>query len=110
MGKFHRKDNTQHMMSKRKFSRRTLLKGAAAGGSALLLQHVGLGAPNGSGPSTTTPSYVLPSIPQGVKLTPILTTGDAAGNGYRMVGIPDGLGALGNGQTFTLLMNHEITA
>ena len=29
--------------------------------------------------------------------------------GYRMVGIPDGLGAYDNGNgTFTLLMNHEI--
>jgi len=27
-----------------------------------------------------------------------------------MVGIPDGLGAMGNGQTFSLFMNHELTA
>jgi hypothetical protein len=30
-------------------------------------------------------------------------------DGYRMVGIPDGLGAFDNGdRTFTLLMNHEL--
>jgi hypothetical protein len=40
----------------------------------------------------------------------ILTVGDAVG-GYRLVGIPDGLGAFDNGDgTFTLLVNHEITA
>ncbi len=44
------------------------------------------------------------------KLHLFLTVGDAAENGYRMVGIPDGLGALGNGQTFSLFMNHELTA
>ena len=109
-GKFQRKGRQTKMISKKQFSRRTLLKGAAAGGSALLLSKVGFGAPNGSGPNTTTPSYVLPSVPEGVTLTPILTVGDAADNGYRMVGIPDGLGAFGDGQTFTLLMNHELTA
>jgi hypothetical protein len=39
----------------------------------------------------------------------VLTTGDSVG-GYRMVGIPDGLGAYDNGDgTFTVLMNHEIS-
>jgi hypothetical protein len=38
----------------------------------------------------------------------LLTVGDSIG-GYRMVGIPDGLGAFDNGDgTFTLLMNHEL--
>lgn len=62
------------------------------------------------GPSTTTAPYVLPVIPQ-ASTTSILTVGDTAG-GYRMVGIPDGLGALtepGN-TNFTLLMTHEIAA
>jgi len=60
------------------------------------------------GPSTTTEAYLIPSVP-GVKIVPILTVGDSIG-GYRMVGIPDGLGAFQSapGQ-FTLLMNHEIT-
>jgi hypothetical protein len=40
----------------------------------------------------------------------ILTMGDAVG-GYRLVGVPDGLGAFDNGDgTFTLLVNHEIAA
>jgi hypothetical protein len=44
----------------------------------------------------------------------IFTTGDSAnskpdGTPYRMVGLPDGLGAFDNGDgTFTLLSNHEI--
>lgn len=57
---------------------------------------------------STAPSYLVPRAP-GVDLTPIITVGEAAGNGYRMVGLPDGLGAYDNGNgTFTVLMNHEI--
>lgn len=44
----------------------------------------------------------------GVDITSILTVGDSVG-GYRMVGIPDGLGAYDNNDgTFTVLMNHEL--
>lgn len=61
------------------------------------------------GPSTSTTPYVLPTVP-GVSTTSILTVGDTIG-GYRMVGIPDGLGAFSNDDgTFTLLMNHELGA
>jgi len=61
------------------------------------------------GPSTTKEPYLLPSIP-GVATFAILTAGDAVGR-YRMVGIPDGLGAFrSSADQFTLLMNHEITA
>lgn len=57
--------------------------------------------------SSQTP-YLTPSIP-GVSFTSVLTVGDAADNGYKMVGIPDGLGALDNNDgTFTVLMNHEL--
>lgn len=64
------------------------------------------------GPSTGISSsqspYILPVAP-GVKLTSVLTVNDSIG-GYPMVGIPDGLGAFDNGDnTFTLLMNHELT-
>jgi hypothetical protein len=46
----------------------------------------------------------------GVKFTSLLNVGDSVG-GYRMVGIPDGLGAYDNGDgTFTVLVNHEIPA
>ena len=60
-----------------------------------------------TGQSTTQSSYVLPTLPI-VKTQSLLSVGDAIG-GYRMVGIPDGLGAFDNGDnTFTLLMNHEL--
>jgi hypothetical protein len=60
-----------------------------------------------TGPSSSQSPYVVRSQP-GVVTKSILTTGDAV-NGYRLVGIPDGLGAFDNGDgTFTLLANHEI--
>src|SRR5262249_30067422 len=92
------------MKLNRKLSRRNLLKGAAVGGSALLFNKTGFA----DGPSTRTRSYVLPTV-RGVHIEPILTTGDMADNGYRMVGIPDGLGALDQGMTFQVFMNHELT-
>ncbi len=62
-----------------------------------------------NGPTTTVKPYVLP-VADGVSITSLLTVGDKpTGNGYRMVGIPDGLGAydMGNGE-LGLLMNHEL--
>ena len=60
-----------------------------------------------TGPSSSDPPYQVPHLP-GVKLTSVLTVGDSVG-GYRMVGIPDGLGAYKSGKgTFTVLMNHEL--
>ena len=68
-----------------------------------------LSALAGTGPSTTVEPYVQPMIP-GATITSILTTGEFVG-GYKMGGIPDGLGAFSNGKgTFTVLMNHEIYA
>lgn len=67
------------------------------------------------GPSTTTAPYLL-AVEPNVRFTSIATVGnvlDTKDNGtpYRMVGIPDGLGAFDNGNgTFTLLMNHELGA
>jgi hypothetical protein len=59
------------------------------------------------GPSTRTPPYVLPVAP-GVRTSSMLTVGDAVDR-YRMVGIPDGLGAYRvDGNSFKLLMNHEL--
>ncbi len=53
--------------------------------------------------------YLLPTA-TGVITKDLLTTGDSVG-GYRMGGIPDGLGQFDNGDgTFTLLMNHELTS
>ena len=62
-----------------------------------------------TGPSTATTPYVIPAVVgSGVAIKSLLTVGDAIG-GYKMAGIPDGLGAFDNGNgTFTLLMNHEI--
>src|SRR5581483_9612567 len=94
-------------------SRRALLKGALASAPflispTLLLPRKAAAAPN-IGPSTGTEPYLVATVP-GVKFVSILTVGDSIG-GYRMVGIPDGLGAFQSSRTqFTLLMNHEITA
>src|SRR5262245_50421208 len=56
---------------------------------------------------TSTASYLTPTAP-GVEFTPLVTVGDSV-NGYRMVGIPDGMGAFDNRDgTFTILMNHEL--
>lgn len=79
--------------------------------SALALVSVaGMAQAQFTGPSTTTSPYVRPALASGVSTTSILTVGDSIG-GYRMVGIPDGMGAFSNNDgTFTLLMNHELGA
>ena len=60
------------------------------------------------GPSSSHTPYVTPTA-GGWGVTSIISVGDAADNRYRMVGIPDGLGAYDNGNsTFTVLMNHEL--
>src|SRR5262245_44804376 len=57
----------------------------------------------------TASPYLVPTNPA-VTTRAILTVGDSIG-GYRMVGIPDGLGAFDNGNgTFTVLMNHELVS
>lgn len=66
------------------------------------------------GPSTQVTPY-LTGVAPGVQFTSVLTVGDSVrkkhkGDAtYRMVGIPDGLGAYDNGDgTITVLMNHEL--
>jgi hypothetical protein len=88
--------------------KKTVMVGVVA--SALLL---GTGAvhaaPSEQGPSSSQSPYLVRAVP-GIVTTSVLTTGDSVG-GYRMAGIPDGLGAFDNGNgTFTVLMNHEIAA
>jgi Alkaline phosphatase PhoX len=68
------------------------------------------------GPSSSATPYVVRSVP-GVVTKAILTVGDSVNlkpdgvTPYRMVGIPDGLGAYDNGDgTFTVVMNHELGA
>ena len=59
------------------------------------------------GPSTQIAPYVQPLV-SGVEFTSLLTSGESV-NGYRMVGLPDGLGAYDNNDgTITVLMNHEL--
>jgi secreted PhoX family phosphatase len=60
-----------------------------------------------TGPSSSQAPYVIPSR-DGVVTKSILTVGDSV-DGYRLVGIPDGLGAYESRRgTFTLLANHEL--
>jgi hypothetical protein len=84
-------------------------------GSFLIAAAAGPAFAQNIGPSTTVEPYILPSI-DGVKTTSLLTVNDLpADNGYRMVGIPDGLGAFLNiprrgRPAINLLMNHELGA
>src|SRR5882724_575972 len=99
--------------STRQLGRRSFLKGALATAPLVLagpsLLKPGRAVAHGIAPSTTTEPYLLPTIP-GVRTVPILTVGDTIG-GYRMVGIPDGLGAFNRDRhDFTLIMNHELPA
>ena len=75
--------------------------------AAALVAAEGTSAAQSTGPSTSQSPYVLPSSAN-VQTTSILSVGDSIG-GFRMVGIPDGLGAFDNlDGTFTLVMNHEL--
>lgn len=60
-----------------------------------------------TGPSSSLAPYLVPVAP-GVAVGSLLSVGDAP-SGYRMVGIPDALGAMpGPGGTVDILMNHEL--
>lgn len=60
-------------------------------------------------PASSKPPFVVPDGNNLWTTISLLSTGDAAPNGYRMVGIPDGMGLFDNGDgTFTVLMNHEL--
>ncbi len=53
----------------------------------------------------------IQAVANGWEVRAIITVGESAQNGYRMVGVPDGLGAFDNGDgTLTVLMNHELNA
>lgn len=90
------------------FSKRRLSACAVASVAVAVVGGAASAAPGAStGPSSSDPPYLVGHVP-GVTLRSLLTAGDSVG-GYRMVGIPDGLGAYDNGDgTFTVLMNHEI--
>lgn len=60
-------------------------------------------------PTTTVEPYVIP-VAARVNIVSHLTVDDLpAMNGYRMVGIPDGLGAFRRGDKVVVFMNHELT-
>lgn len=63
-----------------------------------------------TGPSSSATPYVTAVAPD-IDITSILTVGDSV-NGYRLVGIPDGMGAYRNQNRdrFTLLVNHELNS
>ena len=67
-------------------------------------------------PASTTQSPYLVSTNSTVTFNSILSVGDVVGtkndgSPWKMVGIPDGLGAYDNGDgTMTVLMNHETGA
>lgn len=95
-------------ISRRVLGRRAFLKGALAtaplliaGPTLLLPKKTQAALENNMGPGTTTEPYLVPSVP-GVRFVSILTVGDSI-DGYRMVGIPDGLGAFasGNGTSYS---------
>jgi len=67
-----------------------------------------------TGPSSSAAPYYL-NVPAHVDVMSVFTVGDSVNDKpdslepYRMVGIPDGMGAYDNGDgTFTLLMSHEL--
>ncbi|MGI5491199.1 alkaline phosphatase PhoX [Microtetraspora malaysiensis] len=92
---------------------RTTFVGATAVAASLLASGVAAADPASTvstGPSTTVAPYVLP-VANGVSVTSLLTVGDKpADNGYRMVGIPDGIGAYRDGKDLVLYMNQELGA
>src|SRR5215510_7538296 len=98
-----------------KFARKTVLSSLLV--VILLFVTAGTALANSiTGPSSSQSPYILRSQ-LGVVTKAILTVGDSVNlkpdgvTPYRMVGIPDGIGAFDNGDgTFTVLMNHELTS
>lgn len=82
-------------------------------GVCLLASVTMVAAADTKGPSSSATPYVI-AVDGAAKTTSLLTVGDSvahtSGSGtYRMVGIPDGLGAFDNNDgTFTVVMNHEL--
>ncbi|NOT38088.1 MAG: T9SS type A sorting domain-containing protein [Saprospiraceae bacterium] len=67
-------------------------------------------ASNGSSANNSQENYLIP-VDGKTKINSLISAGDQANNLYKMVGIPDGMGAFDNHNgTFTLLVNHEIPA
>ena len=92
-------------------ARRRRLSIAIAAIAAITVAGAASAAPpsTATGPSTTTAPYVLP-VADGVRITSVLTVGDSgsAGNGYELVGVPDGLGVTSKDGKLLLYANHEL--
>jgi len=92
-------------------------------GDKVILEHTHIGdldpaqfivSSTETGVSSSQSPYLVPVDPS-ISFRSLLTTGDQVGlksdgtTPWKMVGIPDGLGAFDNGDgTFTVLMNHEL--
>ena len=70
---------------------------------------LGVSTPAASNETKSVDAWIKP-VKEGWAVKPLLNVGDRAGKaGYRMVGVPDGLGALDNGDgTLSVFMNHEL--
>jgi hypothetical protein len=89
-----------------RLARSALVAGAAA---ILAATPVASAGTTSTGPSSSASPYVVPLV-DGVETRSILSVGDDI-NGYRLVGIPDGLGVLGTDDgAFRLFVNHELFA
>ena len=96
----------QHVRSRR---RATVLLAVTAATATAMTPGIATAATS-TGPSTTVAPYVLP-VAEGVDITSLLTVGDKpADNGFKMVGIPDGLGAYRQGRDMVVFENHELQA
>lgn len=105
-------------MTGRRTQARLVALGAATVASTLAattvagVAHASPTGPGGEGattsPTTSVEPYVLPVAP-GVRIDSYLTVGDEpAQNGYRMVGVPDGLGAFRGAKGIVVYNNHEL--
>src|SRR5690349_1930779 len=106
-----RRNSSTRSNHQEKPMRSVVMKTCAVGALTIsaLIAAEGVSSAQTTGPSTSQSPYALPTLAGGAT-TSILSVGDSVG-GYRMVGIPDGLGAFDNGDgTFTLVMNHELGA
>lgn len=71
----------------------------------------GLSTPGFADEGNSNQAWVKP-VKQGWQVKPLLNVGDRAGEqGYRMVGVPDGLGVMDNGNgALAVFMNHELAS
>jgi len=109
-------DSTNNESDTRVLVYRLTIQAAPAGGTPIH-SYESLTTVATTGPSTAVAPYYLPSGPAfakgfSVQEVSIATVGETAfpfPSGYKMAGVPDGLGAFDNGDgTFTLLVNQEL--